>query len=189
MAEYYVYEITVEVDRFNYELSKISRSQLEINRAIMGLMRIGKPFTVIVSAIGELFGLPPKLDLSKTFKDKVVPAIEKQVNERFETDGFGSWEPLSSGYLQEKIRSGYPPDILVRSGHMKRSVTQKGAPDNICLITSNRMTWGSRDPLVALHSKGVKGKLPAREVLGLRDTDEEMITKIIEDEVDRIFEE
>src|SRR5215831_16357818 len=41
-----------------------------------------------------------------------------------ETDPYGQkWHPLNPDYRMDKVRSGYPPDILYRTGAMAQAAT------------------------------------------------------------------
>lgn len=61
---------------------------------------------------------------------------------RFETqtDPDGQpWVPLTADYLEQKLKDGYPEDILTRTGDMKEAASQ----DEAWLVTENSLVFDS----------------------------------------------
>jgi len=64
------------------------------------------------------------------------------------------WKPLAASTLAEKRRRGYPPDILIRTGVLERSL--KTRPFSIERITPQRMSLGTKISYAHFHQDGTK---------------------------------
>lgn len=71
------------------------------------------------------------------------------------------WVPLSPDYAtwKEKHFPGQP--LLVRTGALKRSMTEKGATGNLTLIGTTSAVFGSTIPYGVFHDEGTS-RLPKR---------------------------
>lgn len=99
------------------------------------------------------------------------PAWEKIAQDFRETErkvfdsqgGYGSrskWSPLSPQYNAWKQISYAGKPILQLTGHLKNSLTTKGA-DHVEIIEAKKLTIGSTDPKFGWHQNG-NYNLPAR---------------------------
>jgi len=95
-------------------------------------------------------------------------------NDVFRTEGgvIGqSWEPLKPRYLAQKVQSGYPPDILIRTGKMKESFFSN--------VTKDYAEIGNNAEYFKYHqSKQPRSKIPRRIMMKLGNPQKEIVTKI-----------
>lgn len=71
------------------------------------------------------------------------------------------WQQLSEPYATLKEIEFPGRAILVRTGKLKRSMTKKGADDNITLIGRSAAVFGSAVPYGAFHDEGTL-RMPQR---------------------------
>jgi hypothetical protein len=80
------------------------------------------------------------------------------------------WKPLAPSTLAEKLRLGYPPDILVRTGMMRRSLTER--PLGIERIRPHEVEAGTAARPAAYHQSGTR-RMPARKLINARQVQQE----------------
>ncbi len=90
--------------------------------------------------------------------------------ENFYSGGRPPWAPLSPGYLARKTKSGYPPDILIRTGALLNSI--KVAPDG------GRVTASTGVEYAAPLQYGT-GNTPPRPFLMLQPEDEAELSRLV----------
>ena len=95
--------------------------------------------------------------------------------------GGGSWAFLSPSRLRQKIKKGYPEDILVAKGVLRTSVTVPGADHQIKDIYKNRLNFGSDLDSAEAHQYGTDKGLPARPFLEFIPSDVDKWVRICED--------
>ena len=105
-----------------------------------------------------------KLDLRPTFKI-LGKGYRKEVglsfrNTREKVTG-AKWQPLSPAYAIQKQIDFPVRSLLVRTGKLLSSITQKGASGNITLIGKNSAVFGSSIPYASIHDEG-RGNIPKR---------------------------
>jgi hypothetical protein len=92
-------------------------------------------------------------------------AYANEIQERFDSEGFGFWIPLTPGTLREKARLGYPPWILYATGYLRSSLIP-GLSDNIWSIEADAMTYGTSVEYAYKHQEGDSlAHLPQRTIL------------------------
>ena len=129
-----------------------------------------KPISIKVdSKVGEkrLKSLISKAkDFSAVYKE-IAKSFYQFQERQFRSGGaeIGGWKPLAKSTLRQKFRLGYPPDILVRTGRLMRSLASK-TTDTIEEITSRDLRIGTGIPYAIYHQKGTK-KMPARPLIAL----------------------
>ena len=80
-----------------------------------------------------------------------------------------SWDPLkSAAYQAEKRRSGYPDWLMVRTGELKQSLTDRKDPYFYEEIGDDQATFGTLD-------KKAEWNRNTRPVMFLDETDQQMI--------------
>jgi hypothetical protein len=104
---------------------------------------------------------------------RVGDAVRKQMQRAFTGQGTiqGSpWARLARRTVQERVRLGFPGErpILIRSGYLKRSWTEYGAPNHIEKFATTGTGWtlnvGTSDFRAKWHEHGTP-RMPARPVL------------------------
>ena len=86
----------------------------------------------------------------------------------FGTRGEGSWPNLQQATLDAKLRRGQPPDPLVATGALRRSLTVKRGSGAIRSATKRQMKFGSKVYYGRFHERG--GRVPVRRPLLPVDT-------------------
>jgi phage gpG-like protein len=110
--------------------------------------------------------------------------IRSDVIAQFQSGGIPSWKPLATSTIRQKRAAGYPrhnqkgeevqslkqngvfgpENILIRSGALFSSWTQKQDPDHIEEIDGDTLTFGSSLDYAAYHQTGSGRGLPARPI-------------------------
>jgi hypothetical protein len=136
---------------------------MELSFEIQGGQKLSRVFPVARAEID---------DLTEPMKDSADLVLQTN-EETFSREGPG-WAHLARSTVLQRERLGYPGEhpILVRSGRLMRSLTQKGAEGNIYEYGTQHMRAGSvlKVPggwnLAMLHQEGTD-RMPARRILGL----------------------
>ena len=84
--------------------------------------------------------------------------------------GKGSrWDKLRPATVKDRIRKGYngPSPIEYRTGYLYYSLTEKGSPDNVEIITPNSLTVGTTWYIAGYQHFGTP-HMAARQLLGIR---------------------
>lgn len=90
--------------------------------------------------------------------------------------GGGSWKRLK----EDTIRRKGSEIILVKTGDLKRSLTEPGAPYQIVNITRDTVEFGTDHPWAEVHHKGTKdGRIPARPIIKFTARDDTKWVNII----------
>jgi phage gpG-like protein len=76
-----------------------------------------------------------------------------------------AWRPLAPSTLGEKLRLGYPPDILVRGGDLRRSLTMR--PLGVEQLRPHDVEAGTNVSYAGFHQRGTK-KMPKRQLVNAR---------------------
>jgi hypothetical protein len=82
----------------------------------------------------------------------------------FASDGAGTWPALAEATIREKQQKGYPPETLVATGKLKRSLIVRSGSSSRRTITARGMRYGTRVPYAIYHQRARTGysKLPSR---------------------------
>jgi phage gpG-like protein len=97
--------------------------------------------------------------------DAVADWFAEQERAQFSTEGtrWGQpWAPLKPATIAEKQRLHYPPNILVRTGELERSLTVR--PLSIERLSPRHMMLGTRVPYAQFHQRGTP-TIPRRALL------------------------
>lgn len=82
-----------------------------------------------------------------------------------------SWQPLKPQYLAQKIKAGYPADILVRTGKMKSNFYSN--------VYKDYAEIGNNTEYFKYHqSRLPRSKMPRRIMMKLGNPQKEMVVKI-----------
>lgn len=97
---------------------------------------------------------------------------EVGISEIFDREGIPSWALLALPTVKQRIRLGFPGThpILVRTGSLRASLTERGHPHNIEVIQKQggnvTMILGTTDPRFGvLHAGWPARHIPARPML------------------------
>lgn len=104
--------------------------------------------------------------------EMIALRVHGEAEMQFGTEGAhmgDPWAPLSDWRLREKRAAGYPDDILVATGDLRKSLTRENAKGSVHQVTDSMMRIGTEIPYAWRHQKGVsedpRYKLPKREML------------------------
>jgi len=115
---------------------------------------------------------------------RVADDLSRRADRQFATQGaaFGTpWQPLSPATVRARSdRIGYygvkgaRGGVLVASGDLRRSFTDRSSQFHVREIDRGGMEWGSKNPLAHLHAQGPQSRgpappLPKREIIAFRD--------------------
>ena len=95
-------------------------------------------------------------------------------NDVFRTEGGAiqeKWQPLKPQYLAQKLKQGYPADILVKRGLMKESFTSE--------VEKDQATIENLSSYFKYHqSKSARSKIPRRVMMKLGNPQKEIVVKV-----------
>jgi phage gpG-like protein len=101
----------------------------------------------------DMFGVMTKIALD-------MLEAERKLFESQGRRGGGSWKPLKPDTIRRKGHNR----ILVRSGMLKASLTELGAPFQVMDITNTTIRFGTDDPIGLVHEMGL-GTVPRRPII------------------------
>jgi phage gpG-like protein len=97
----------------------------------------------------------------------VGPAVQEVFNraeqERFDAGGPG-WPPLAAVTEQAKAALGYPPEVLIRSGDLLRSLAHEESEQND--MQPDELRFGTAVPYAPFHHYGTR-HMPQRILIEL----------------------
>lgn len=125
----------------------------------------------------KLLGMQNNIkDFRQPFNDSAKLLRNLFSKEVFSTEGgvIGEkWARLSPYTVAQKARLGYPPDILVRTGEMKRSFQT--------IVSSDQAVIYNTSPYFKYHqSNQPRAKIPRRVMMKLGSTQKEQVVKIFQ---------
>lgn len=83
--------------------------------------------------------------------ERFADTLEDVERGRFLTEGHGDWPPLAASTLRQKAALGFPTTILVRTGKLKESLTNR---EIAMRIAPQAMSWGTDVPYAQYHQEG-----------------------------------
>lgn len=112
-------------------------------------------------------------DAFKEAADKLIKIFSEDV---FKTKGgkIGeSWAPLKPKYLSQKVKAGYPSDILIKTGLMKSSFESNVGKDYAEIYNNN-------DYFKYHQSKDPRKKIPRRIMMKLDNPQKTLVVKVFQ---------
>lgn len=104
---------------------------------------------------------------------------------QFTSEGgvFGEWDALADSTVRDRERKGYGGEgpMEVRTGELKASVTQRGAPGNIFEVDGMTAAFGVESDLAGWQHYGTSRGIPARPLVGLSQYRKAAIVNEIDD--------
>ena len=112
--------------------------------------------------------------------EKILTYLMASTSRTFEAEGRpAKWKPLSPYTIQDRAEQGFPPGpILVRTGKLKKSLTQPGATGSIQKATPRTVQYGSSLPYFQIHQVGTSD-IPKRVMVLLQQQDKAQVSRII----------
>ena len=81
-------------------------------------------------------------DLTPFWNDFAAALISDRTREIFETEGYGTWDPLDPGYAAAKSETHPGRGILQRTGTYLAAATEVEHPGNVFVATPTEMMFG-----------------------------------------------
>jgi len=125
---------------------------------IAGVKQVNRALAVSAAAIKDL--RPVWEDLYDDFLKRERVLFVRQGNSgsptrEMETAGpWGAWAPLNPAYAARKRAQGFGSKILVRTGRLMDSLTQRNHPDAVFMPMPTSMSFGTRVPYSGRHQTG-----------------------------------
>jgi phage gpG-like protein len=85
---------------------------------------------------------------------QIVEEMRSAEGEWFGSDGAGTWPKLADSTLEAKRRAGFPTDVLVATGALRRSLTVKRGKGAQRSITKRQMRFGTKVYYGKFHDQG-----------------------------------
>ena len=110
-------------------------------------------------------------NLRPFFADEASDVVYDELREVFDSEGYGTWPPLSAGYAAKKRQLRPGKSILRFDDTYFRSATSRGGQGSLHIVTNRSLRIGVRperfaSQYPAAHEEG-RGRLPARPVFEL----------------------
>ena len=96
----------------------------------------------------------------------------------FDTEGGGSWRPLSPRYAAWKAKHYPGRPLLVREGFLRDALTNRGGRFRTEAIREHDARVSVHLPYAGEHQRGT-ATLPARPVIGINDQDRQRWVRLI----------
>lgn len=138
---------------------------LELSWQIEGKQELSR----VLRGIGE--GIK---DWTPAFKETADQLAKIFANDVFDTEGGAigeRWQALKPKYLAQKTAAGYPPDILVRTGKMKKSFKTLYKADHA-------EVWNAATYFKYHQSDKPRKVLPRRVMMKLGENQKQVVVKI-----------
>lgn len=154
---------------------------------MLSLEAQGDPFESLVEFVKAL------LKPDQAEQQQVSNAVREGWRENFSGQRSGdgqSWAALKPSTIRERLAGGYPAGpILVRSGHLRASLLNRGASDSYEEVQTTGDGWtllvGTEDRKAIFHEIGTS-KMPARPFIALSDAAEQRVISALDSLVAQI---
>jgi hypothetical protein len=121
------------------------------------------------------------MDMDDTWEN-VLDYILSVNERRFETEGFGTWDPLEDATIERKERLGLDARVLHESLRLRESLTDRDSPDMEVEISRDSLYMASLVPYGEIHRQGAPGSnIPIRVPMELSSGHRSWITKLVKD--------
>lgn len=148
-------------------------------------------FTMSVTITGLTETQARLAKLSASFKDftgalttlaaQLLHFYEDTVFENVGAPLFGTWAPLAPGTVAYKEKYWPGRDILQRTGDLQHGFKDDVTPDTLLII--NEVSYFPFQQLGTAAGPGRGHNIPARRMLGVNETVEEMVKIVIEEDI------
>ena len=141
----------------------------------------------ITKATHQLNAFAANISDWRGYWDDVEEYLDKRESDLFASEGAShgvTWAPLSPEYAIRKAQAGFgSQSILVRTGSMKSGLLKTGPSSHFAVRQKSRFkfVWGSSDPLVRIHGRGLGKGLPKRSIIVLTPDDVKKLARMARD--------
>lgn len=126
-------------------------------------MRVNVTVTGGEAAIATVELLAARLDRTRAPLLSIVDDLMRFEQQLFERER--DWPPVAASTLRVDARLGRDPTLMVNTGALKRSLTQRGAAGQVIRATNMSLTFGTRVWYAKFHHFGTG--VPLRPLVGL----------------------
>ena len=126
----------------------------------------------VTQAVTDLNALGERASDVRRVSEKVRSVYRRSEEQMFSTRGRGTWPRLAEATLRIKSQQGYPPDILVRTGALRRALTAARASNQIDLRNPTEFHFGTTLPYAQFVNR-------RRTLIDLHVGDRQEITDLI----------
>lgn len=161
-------------------------AELQLSIRVAGQAVVRSRVNALIDAVADL---TPAMEAMADY-------IQEEIDEAFETSGAstarGLWAPLDGGYeaLKRQLYPGAP--LLVATGALRRSLTQRSAKGSIRRISRRSLEVGSsirvgsirRWNLGQLHQLGTRS-YPPRPIIDLTQRQRRRLLSIVRTHIDK----
>ena len=143
-----------------------------ISLDIAGVKQVNRALLLSAAAVKDL--RPVWEDIYDDFltSERSVFAAEGNVGSQTREMGsggsWGPWEPLNVDYAARKQAKGYGSKILVRTGRLRDSLTERSHADAVFQPRALGASLGTRVPYAGYHQTGTS-RMPAREPIRITE--------------------
>lgn len=138
-----------------------------------------------MGTVRRLEGMATRAGLTEPAMEEIVDYVQKRERQLFQTSGASSgrpWAPREAS-TKEGIRPGQGVDVMVRSGALEDSLTQRHDQHAIREIGPGWLRFGTRLKYADPHKTGFKdrhgNRVPPRRPIDLNRVDRYAIGKIM----------
>lgn len=117
-------------------------------------------------------------DASPAFRS-IANDLRDAERERFDTVGRGTWKPILPATLKAKLATGQDPRVLHATRLLRDSLTRKGAPDSLEVVTPSSLAFGTTVPYARFLQQGTS-KMPARKPIGFTEPEKKAAVKVLQ---------
>jgi phage gpG-like protein len=129
----------------------------------------------------ELVKFHDRLDSPMEALKLVAKMLREIVEQQFASEGAhasGGWPPLAASTIQQKAALGLDPHILVATGDLRESLTNKHSPNAIERLLGDTLVFGSKVEYGIYHqSSRPRKRLPYRPPIALTQQDKAEIVR------------
>ena len=160
-----------------------SAGRLGLSFEIQGVPQINRILGVRIKAIKDL--RPAWGEVYDLLRKQEVDVFTKRgaIGEAAPESGVGTWlewKPLKPKYAELKKAMGFGSKIMILTGDLHRSLTQKGAPSSVFGSHLLWMEFGTLIPYAAVHQRPKPtNPLPKREPIRISKVTVRGIVRII----------
>lgn len=105
-----------------------------------------------------------RLEDFRPLGEQLEPVIYGRFGRWLSAEGEGTWQPLSPGYAAWKAKKYPGRRIMVQTGALAESLTDRNGQFSVRRVDRRGGEWGTRVPYAQFHDKGTK-RAPKRRII------------------------
>ena len=162
---------------------------LRLQFQVDGINQVNRALVVASEAVKDLRPVWESVYDDFLKRERVVFAREGNYGSptrEMNTPGpWGDWAPLNYAYAEQKKAKGFGSRILVRTGRLRDSLTQRGHADAVFVPGRMTMAMGTKVPYSGYHQHGTRRKnglvlMPRREPVRISEVQARFWVRLIQ---------